>query len=89
MTGGAQTLHMPITKSDTQAVPTQNDQCHTILQEADSLSSWCKLRGSNQRQCPMYKVYKRLFKNFWNAETLITRLQNIKLEPEGILYLNA
>ena len=48
MTGGAQTPHTPRTKSDMQAVPTRNDQCHTTLQEADSLSAQCKSCGSYQ-----------------------------------------
>ena len=29
--GGTQTLDMPEVKGDTQAVPTQNDQCHVTL----------------------------------------------------------
>ena len=49
----------PGMKSDMRAVPTRNSQCHIILHRS---------LGNNQRQCPMYKVYKRLLKIFRNAD---------------------
>ena len=45
----------PGMKSDVQVVPTQNSQCHITPHRS---------LGNNQRQRPMYKVYKRLLKFF-------------------------
>ena len=56
---------IPITRginSEVRVVPTRNNQCHITPHRS---------LGNNQRQCPMYKVYKRLLKFFG---MLITRL---------------
>ena len=54
-TGGTRIPKTPGMKSDMRAVPTRNNQCHIILHRS---------LGNNQRQRPMYKVYKRLLKFF-------------------------
>ena len=59
MMGGTWIPKMPGMKSDVQAVPTRNNQCHIILHRS---------LGNNQRQRPMYKVYKHLLKFFRNAD---------------------
>ena len=53
--GGTRIPKTPGMKSDMRAVPTQNNQCHIVLHRS---------LGNNQRQRPMYKVYKRLLKFF-------------------------
>ena len=57
--GGTRIPKTPGMKSDMQAVPTRNNQCHIILHSS---------LGNNQRQRLMYKVYKRLLKFFRNVD---------------------
>ena len=59
MMGGTLIPKTPGMKSDMRAVPTWNNQCHIILHRS--------LRN-NQRQHPMYKVYKHLSKFCRNAD---------------------
>ena len=74
-TGGTQTPDMSGTMSNTRAVPNQNDQCHTTLQETDSPSiqpNHVEITNEDANCTKCINVYFKIFE-CWNANYKIQK----------------